>query len=129
HAGDPELKLGPDQVAIDLWEKVGMPPERIVPLPSSENFWSDDGNGTIRSGGMPTFSQRSIATWSGKSRHASRADRAVAIVRELLVGRRPRAVRPRLRAVLGLGPRDGLRRAGLPARVHAVRAIPRDRQP
>jgi alanyl-tRNA synthetase len=40
HAGDPELKLGPDQVAIDLWEKIGMPPERIVPLPSSENFWS-----------------------------------------------------------------------------------------
>src|ERR1041385_5145336 len=40
HAGDPELKLGPDQVAIDLWEKAGMPPERIVPLPSSENFWS-----------------------------------------------------------------------------------------
>src|SRR5438876_9396318 len=40
HAGDPELKLGPDQVAIDLWERVGMLPERIVPLPSSENFWS-----------------------------------------------------------------------------------------
>src|SRR3989475_7995015 len=40
HAGDPELRLGPDQVAIDLWEQIGMPPERIVPLPSSENFWS-----------------------------------------------------------------------------------------
>src|SRR5512133_2467746 len=25
HAGDPELKLGPDQVAIDLWEKIVMP--------------------------------------------------------------------------------------------------------
>src|SRR5205823_11892729 len=34
HAGDPELKLGPDEVAIRLWEEVGMPPERIVPLPS-----------------------------------------------------------------------------------------------
>jgi len=45
HAGDPELKLGPDQVAIDLWEQVGMPPERIVPLPSSENFWSVGGPG------------------------------------------------------------------------------------
>src|SRR6201990_2626849 len=31
HAGDPELGLGPDQVAIDLWEKIGMPVERIVP--------------------------------------------------------------------------------------------------
>src|SRR5919206_2040266 len=45
HAGDPELKLGPDQVAIDLWEKIGMPPDRIVPLPSSENFWSVGGPG------------------------------------------------------------------------------------
>jgi alanyl-tRNA synthetase len=45
HAGDPELKLGPDQVAIDLWEKIGMPLERIVALPSSENFWSVGGPG------------------------------------------------------------------------------------
>jgi alanyl-tRNA synthetase len=45
HAGDPELKLGPDEVAIDLWEKIGMPAERIVPLPSSENFWSVGGPG------------------------------------------------------------------------------------
>jgi alanyl-tRNA synthetase len=45
HAGDPELKLGPDQVAIDLWETIGMPLERIVPLPSSENFWSVGGPG------------------------------------------------------------------------------------
>src|SRR5207253_5542101 len=43
HAGDPELGLGPDEVAIDLWEKIGMPPERIVRLPSSENFWSVGG--------------------------------------------------------------------------------------
>jgi alanyl-tRNA synthetase len=45
HAGDPELKLGPDEVAIDLWEKAGMPRERIVELPSSENFWSVGGPG------------------------------------------------------------------------------------
>jgi len=45
HAGDPELKLGPDEVAIRLWEEVGMPPERIVPLPSSENFWGVGGPG------------------------------------------------------------------------------------
>ncbi|HEY1365599.1 MAG TPA: alanine--tRNA ligase [Gaiellaceae bacterium] len=45
HAGDPEMKLGPDQVAIDLWEQIGMPPERIVPLPSSENFWHVGGPG------------------------------------------------------------------------------------
>src|SRR5436309_9076477 len=45
HAGDPELGLGPDEVAIDLWEKIGMPPERIVRLPTSENFWSVGGPG------------------------------------------------------------------------------------
>jgi alanyl-tRNA synthetase len=45
HAGDPGLKLGPDQVAIDLWEKIGLPVDRIVPLPSSENFWSVGGPG------------------------------------------------------------------------------------
>jgi len=45
HAGDPELKLGPDEVSIRLWEEIGMPPERIVPLPSSENFWGVGGPG------------------------------------------------------------------------------------
>jgi alanyl-tRNA synthetase len=45
HAGDPELGLGPDQVAIDLWRQIGVPAERIVPLPSSENFWSVGGPG------------------------------------------------------------------------------------
>jgi alanyl-tRNA synthetase len=45
HAGDPQLPLGEDEVAIGLWEGVGMPRERIVPLPSSENFWSVGGPG------------------------------------------------------------------------------------
>jgi alanyl-tRNA synthetase len=45
HAGDPQLGLGPDQVAIDLWEQVGLPAARIVPLPTSENFWSVGGPG------------------------------------------------------------------------------------
>ena len=40
HAGDPQLKLGPDEVAIELWKRIGMPPERIVPLPTAENFWA-----------------------------------------------------------------------------------------
>src|SRR5256885_11470160 len=43
HAGDPELKLGPDEVAIDLWQKIGGPLERIVPLPASEDFRSVGG--------------------------------------------------------------------------------------
>jgi alanyl-tRNA synthetase len=45
HAGDPELKLGPDEETIELWERIGVPPWRIVPLPSSENFWSVGGPG------------------------------------------------------------------------------------
>jgi alanyl-tRNA synthetase len=45
HAGDPQLELGEDEVAIGFWEEVGMPRERIVPLPSSENFWSVGGPG------------------------------------------------------------------------------------
>jgi alanyl-tRNA synthetase len=45
HAGDPELGLGEDHVAIELWERVGMPRERIVGLPSSENFWWVGGPG------------------------------------------------------------------------------------
>ena len=45
HAGDPAFELGPDEVAIKEWEAVGMPPERIVALPSSENFWSVGGPG------------------------------------------------------------------------------------
>ena len=45
HAGDPVFALGPDEVAIREWEAVGMPSERIVALPSSENFWSVGGPG------------------------------------------------------------------------------------
>jgi len=37
--GDDELGIGPDQEAIDLWLEVGMPRERIVECPRSENFW------------------------------------------------------------------------------------------
>jgi alanyl-tRNA synthetase len=45
HAGDPQLELGEDTVAVELWEGIGVPRERIVPLPSSENFWSVGGPG------------------------------------------------------------------------------------
>ena len=44
-AGDPELGLAEDQVAITHWEKKGMPPERIVRLPREHNFWSVGGPG------------------------------------------------------------------------------------
>ncbi len=45
HAGDPQFQLGPDEVTIELWKQIGMPPERIVQLPTAENFWSVGGPG------------------------------------------------------------------------------------
>jgi alanyl-tRNA synthetase len=44
-AGDAELGLGEDEVAVGAWEKIGMPPERIVRLPRADNFWSVGGPG------------------------------------------------------------------------------------
>ena len=37
--GDEELGLGPDEEAIEAWLAIGVPHERIVPCPRSENFW------------------------------------------------------------------------------------------
>jgi alanyl-tRNA synthetase len=37
--GDEELGLGPDEEAIEQWRARGVPEERIVQLPRSENFW------------------------------------------------------------------------------------------
>ncbi|HEY3760102.1 MAG TPA: alanine--tRNA ligase [Solirubrobacteraceae bacterium] len=38
-AGDETLGLGPDEEAIALWQDAGVPRERIVGCPRSENFW------------------------------------------------------------------------------------------
>jgi alanyl-tRNA synthetase len=37
--GDEELGLGPDEEAREAWLRIGVPRERIVPCPRSENFW------------------------------------------------------------------------------------------
>ena len=37
--GDDKLGLGPDEEAIEAWLSVGVPRERIVLCPRSENFW------------------------------------------------------------------------------------------
>ena len=44
-AGDEELGLGPDQEAIDAWLEIGIPRERIVECPRSENFWQAGATG------------------------------------------------------------------------------------
>ena len=43
--GDDELGLGPDEEAIEAWLAVGVPRERIVLLPRSENFWQAGSTG------------------------------------------------------------------------------------
>ena len=42
-AGDPALGLGEDDVAVQAWLRQGIPRERIVPFPRSENFWGPAG--------------------------------------------------------------------------------------
>ena len=37
--GDEELGLGADTESIEIWREIGVPEERIVLLPASENFW------------------------------------------------------------------------------------------
>ncbi len=44
-AGDDELGLGPDEEAIQAWLDVGVPRERIVECPRSENFWQSGPTG------------------------------------------------------------------------------------
>ena len=43
--GDDELGLGPDEEAIEIWKGLGVPDERIVLLPRSENFWQAGATG------------------------------------------------------------------------------------
>ena len=42
-AGDPALGIGEDEVAVAAWLRKGLPRERIVPFPRSENFWGPAG--------------------------------------------------------------------------------------
>lgn len=43
--GDEELGLGPDEESIDIWKGLGVPDDRIVRLPRSENFWQGGATG------------------------------------------------------------------------------------
>jgi alanyl-tRNA synthetase len=43
-AGDPELGLDEDEVAVAGWLRKGLPRERIVAFPRAENFWGPAGD-------------------------------------------------------------------------------------
>src|SRR5215208_2856108 len=38
-AGDEDLGLGADEESIEIWREIGVPDERIVRLPTADNFW------------------------------------------------------------------------------------------
>ena len=44
-AGDEGLGLGPDEESIEIWREIGVPDERIVRLPASDNFWQAGATG------------------------------------------------------------------------------------
>jgi alanyl-tRNA synthetase len=43
--GDEDLKLGPDEEAIECWRSIGAPDERIVHLGREDNFWQSGPTG------------------------------------------------------------------------------------
>jgi alanyl-tRNA synthetase len=43
--GDPELGIGPDDEAIEVWRSIGVPDERIVQLGRADNFWQAGATG------------------------------------------------------------------------------------
>jgi alanyl-tRNA synthetase len=43
--GDDELRLGPDEEAIEVWRAIGIPDERIVQLGRDDNFWQSGPQG------------------------------------------------------------------------------------
>ena len=74
HAGDPGFELGPDEVARAEWEAVGMPAERIVALPSSENFWSVGGR--VPAAPIPRSTGTGVPSTAVAIRRARRRARA-----------------------------------------------------
>ena len=43
--GSEELGIGPDEESVEIWRSLGVPAERIVRLPASENFWQAGATG------------------------------------------------------------------------------------
>ena len=95
-AGDPELGLGEDDVAVQGWLRVGIPRERIVGQPRVENFWqaADTGRAALFRG-------------VSRPRRAARL-RSRRLWAELrLLRALPRVLEPRLHGVRSRGRRVG----------------------
>ena len=72
-AGDPELGLGEDEVARAAWLRVGQPPERILALDRSHNFWSVGGPGPC-GGDTEMFYDRGEGVGCGRAECAPGCD-------------------------------------------------------
>ena len=46
--GDDELGVGADDEAIEAWLEIGVPRERIIECPRSENWWELPPAGPVR---------------------------------------------------------------------------------
>ena len=101
--GDEELGLGPDEEAIEAWESIGVPRERIVLCPRSENFWQAGRQRPVR----PV--QRAVLRPRPGVGHARRPARR----RERAL---PRVLEPRLHAVRPRQDAGGTMLTPLPAR-------------
>ena len=84
--GDEELGIGPDEEAIEAWLAIGVPRERIVGCPRSENFWQAGPTGPVRPVQRALPGPRAGLRQGG--RPAGRRERAL-----------PRVLEPRLHAV------------------------------
>jgi alanyl-tRNA synthetase len=73
--GDTGLGLGEDEVAIEAWVKVGMPRERIVGLPRSENFWQAGETGPCGPCSEMYSSSGTSSSWSSTSTRTGRSRR------------------------------------------------------
>jgi alanyl-tRNA synthetase len=68
-AGDVSLGIGPDEYTVSEWQRLGIPPERIVPLGVEDNLWPSSTTGGIGVCGPCTemFVDRGIELGCGKS--------------------------------------------------------------
>ena len=108
--GDEELGLGPDEEAIEAWLEIGVPRERIVGCPRSENFWQAGPTGPCGPC-CELYLDRGLRLRQGR-RPPRRRERAL-----------PRVLEPRVHAVRA-GPGERAHAAAGAEHRHRARAEP-----